>query len=234
MAGRTEGRRPGKHAINLMTAHKLVLIDSSLQMSYLVTPASHKFPAVSKILSALEPQPSKTIIFLSTCAAVDYFQHVLPPILPSPNRQPFTLVPLHGKHPAKARTKNLAAFTDSSTPSILLTTDVAARGLDIPQTDLVIQIDPPSDPKVFLHRCGYVHCGGSPFNIALDTTVADLVLHIQSGGLLLERKLTLNIQTIWTSRSKRLERSSLTTWVRRGLHIVSRDPQDTNHSIRCA
>lgn len=126
---------------------------SSLQMSYLITPASHKFPAVSKILSALEPSPGKTIIFLSTCAAVDYFQHVLS-TLPALNRQSFTLVPLHGKHPAKARNKNLAAFVNASTPSILLTTDVAARGLDIPQTDLVIQVDPPSDPKVFLHRCG--------------------------------------------------------------------------------
>ena len=126
-------------------------------MSYLITPASRKFPAISKILSALEPSPNKTIIFLSTCAAVDYFQHVLPSIIPSRNGQPFILVPLHGKHPAKARTKNLAAFTNSNTPSILLTTDVAARGLDIPQTDLVIQVDPPSDPKVFLHRCGYVY-----------------------------------------------------------------------------
>ncbi len=126
-------------------------------MSYLITPASHKFPAVSKMLSALEPSPNKTIIFLSTCAAVDYFQHVLSSIFPSPNHRSFSLVPLHGKHPAKARIKNLAAFVNSTTPSILLTTDVAARGLDIPQVDLVIQIDPPSDPKVFLHRCGYVY-----------------------------------------------------------------------------
>lgn len=128
-------------------------------MSYLITPASHKLPAVAKILSALEPSPNKTIIFLSTCAAVDYFQHVLFPVLPSPNGLSSILVPLHGKHPAKVRNKNLAAFTNASTPSILLTTDVAARGLDIPQTDLVIQVDPPSDPKVFLHRCGYVNFG---------------------------------------------------------------------------
>lgn len=64
------------------------------------------------------------------------------------------LVPLHGKHPPKVREKNFAAFANSTMPSILLTTDVAARGLDIPQVDLVVQVDPPTDPKVFLHRCG--------------------------------------------------------------------------------
>ena len=127
---------------------------SSLQMSYLVTPSSHKLPALSKILSSLEPIPTKTIVYLSTCAAVDYFQHVLPSILPTRDFQTFTLVPLHGKHPPKVRQKNFKLFSNTSTPSILLTTDVAARGLDIPQVDLVLQIDPPSDPKVFLHRCG--------------------------------------------------------------------------------
>jgi len=37
---------------------------------------------------------------------------------------------------------------------VLLTTDVAARGLDVPNVDLVVQLDPPQDPKNFAHRCG--------------------------------------------------------------------------------
>ncbi|KAA6414541.1 MAG: ATP-dependent rRNA helicase spb4 [Lasallia pustulata] len=127
---------------------------ASLQMSYLVSPASMKFPALSKLLSLLDPTPQKTIVYVSTCAAVDYFQHVLPSVLPSPSGQSFTLVPLHGKHPPNVRQKNFTRFVNATIPSILLTTDVAARGLDIPQVDLVMQIDPPSDPKVFLHRCG--------------------------------------------------------------------------------
>jgi ATP-dependent RNA helicase DDX55/SPB4 len=123
---------------------------ASLQMSYLLTPPSHKFPALLSILSQLDPTPQKSIIYLSTCAAVDYFQHILTALLPSQ----FSLIPLHGKQPPNVRQKNFSKYITSVTPIILLTTDVAARGLDIPQVDLVIQIDPPSDPKVFLHRCG--------------------------------------------------------------------------------
>merc|ERR1711939_49035 len=123
---------------------------ASLQMSYLLTPPTHKFPALLSLLSQLDPTPQKSIIYLSTCAAVDYFQHILSALLP----QQFTLIPLHGKHPPNVRQRNFAKYITTVTPSILLTTDVAARGLDIPQVDLVVQIDPPSDPKVFLHRCG--------------------------------------------------------------------------------
>ena len=126
----------------------------SLQMKYLITPASHKLPAVSKLLSTLQPIPNKTIIYLSTCAAVDYFQHVLPTLLPKENGLAFKLLPLHGKQPPKVRQKTFTTFTDTASPSILLTTDVAARGLDIASVNLVLQVDPPVDPKVFIHRCG--------------------------------------------------------------------------------
>jgi ATP-dependent RNA helicase DDX55/SPB4 len=123
---------------------------ASLQMSYLLTQPSHKFPVLLSLLSQLDPTPQKTIVYLSTCAAVDYFQHILSVLLPSQ----FSLLPLHGKHPPNVRQKNFSKYITAVNPTILLTTDVAARGLDIPQVDLVVQIDPPSDPKVFLHRCG--------------------------------------------------------------------------------
>ena len=123
---------------------------ASLQMKYLLIPGSHKLPALAQLLRRLDPVPTKTIVYLSTCAAVDYFQYLLPSILPPE----ILLVPLHGKHPSTVRQKNFARFTNAASPVILLTTDVAARGLDVPSVDLVVQIDPPSDPKVFIHRCG--------------------------------------------------------------------------------
>lgn len=123
---------------------------ASLQMTYLVKPATQKLPALGQLLERLPITPQRTIVFLSTCAAVDYFQHVLPGILPGG----FSLIPLHGKHPAKVREKNFNRFLSSVSPTVLLTTDLAARGLDIPQVDLVVQIDAPSDPKVFIHRSG--------------------------------------------------------------------------------
>jgi ATP-dependent RNA helicase DDX55/SPB4 len=65
---------------------------------------------------------------------------------------------LHGHLPPAARTRTLTNFSvslaTSSAPSLLLATDVAARGLDLPHVDVVIQFDPPSDPKAFSHRCG--------------------------------------------------------------------------------
>lgn len=123
---------------------------ASLQMTYLTTPPIQKFLALRHILSSVQPTPQKTICFVSTCSAVDYLAAILPHII----GDDFLLIPLHGKHQANVRQKNFTRFTTSSSPSILLTTDVASRGLDIPSVDLVVQIDPPSDPKTFIHRCG--------------------------------------------------------------------------------
>jgi len=54
---------------------------------------------------------------------------------------------LQGKQKQNKRTETFFAFCNAS-ESILICTDVAARGLDIPAVDWIVQYDPPDDPKV--------------------------------------------------------------------------------------
>ncbi|KAK3985919.1 hypothetical protein QBC44DRAFT_145760 [Cladorrhinum sp. PSN332] len=122
----------------------------SLQMSYVVTPASQKIAALCQLLENLEPRPARSIVFFSSCYAVKYFTRVLHGVLPAG----YSIVSLHGKLEPQVREKNFERFVNATSPTVLLTTDIAARGLDIPQVDLVVQHDPPTDTKVFIHRCG--------------------------------------------------------------------------------
>lgn len=61
---------------------------------------------------------------------------------------------LHGSLPQFVRTGTLATFTKCTEPSVLVCTDVASRGLDLPNVDLVIEYDPPFSKDDHLHRIG--------------------------------------------------------------------------------
>ncbi|RPB14876.1 DEAD-domain-containing protein [Morchella conica CCBAS932] len=159
---RTGLRNPVKIAVKVHTAKKEKRTPASLAMTYILATPRQRLVHLQRILSPVSGLfpvtnlPQKTIIYLSNCVSVDYFASLFPAILPGPKSKSggYTIVPLHGKQSPKIRQTNFAQFTSSTSPSILLTTDLAARGLDIPEVDLVVQIDPPTDPKVFLHRCG--------------------------------------------------------------------------------
>ncbi|RPD66339.1 DEAD-domain-containing protein [Lentinus tigrinus ALCF2SS1-7] len=131
-------------------------IPANLQNYYMACSASEKMLQLTRIVrhEVETQQSSRFIVYFATCACVDYFYRVLAPLLPSHT----SLFSLHGHLPPSTRTKTLANFTNSaalpSSPSILLATDVAARGLDLPDVDVVIQFDPPTDTKSFSHRCG--------------------------------------------------------------------------------
>lgn len=60
---------------------------------------------------------------------------------------------LHSLLPQSERTSNLARFR-ASAARILVATDVASRGLDIPEVDLVINYDVPRNPDDYIHRVG--------------------------------------------------------------------------------
>lgn len=60
---------------------------------------------------------------------------------------------IHGKQKQQRRSAVFFEFVNAKT-GVLLCTDVAARGLDIPAVDWIIQYDPPDDPKEYIHRVG--------------------------------------------------------------------------------
>ncbi|CAE6446046.1 unnamed protein product [Rhizoctonia solani] len=130
---------------------------ATLQNSYIMCRPDEKTLQFLRILSLeREAQGSaRFIAYFATCACVEYFAKVLSPL---PQLSKTKIYTLHGHLTPAKRASTLAAFSahpsTPDSPSLLLATDVAARGLDLPDVDAVIQYDLPTDPKQFSHRAG--------------------------------------------------------------------------------
>lgn len=90
---------------------------------------------------------TKVMIFFPTCACVEYWQEILPHFYKQSN-----IFGIHGK--MKNRRHKIVEKFRGADKAILLSTDVLARGLDIPEIDWVVQWDPPSNATSFVHRVG--------------------------------------------------------------------------------
>eukprot|EP00049_Salpingoeca_infusionum_P022857 m.9214 g.9214 ORF g.9214 m.9214 type:complete len:480 (-) comp5433_c0_seq1:108-1547(-) len=93
-----------------------------------------------------ELQGNSMIIFCSTCKAVMKATFML-------RELGFPAICLHGQMTQAKRYGALSSFT-SQKSSILLATDVASRGLDIPHVDVVMNYDVPTHSKDYIHRVG--------------------------------------------------------------------------------
>lgn len=65
----------------------------------------------------------------------------------------FPAIPIHGQLSQSSRLASLNKFRARSR-NLLIATDVAARGLDIPSVDFVVNCDLPQDSKTYIHRVG--------------------------------------------------------------------------------
>ncbi|KEY75944.1 RNA helicase DEAD box Hca4 [Aspergillus fumigatus] len=119
---------------------------SKLQQHYVITPLPQKLDILwSFIRSNLK---SKTMVFLSSGKQVRFvyesFRHLQPGI---------PLMHLHGRQKQGGRLDIVTRFSQSK-HCVLFSTDVAARGLDFPAVDWVIQLDCPEDADTYIHRVG--------------------------------------------------------------------------------
>ncbi|XP_072277056.1 probable ATP-dependent RNA helicase DDX47 [Pyxicephalus adspersus] len=115
-----------------------------LQQYYVFIPSKFKDSYLVYILNELAG--NSFMIFCSTCNNTQRVSLLL-------RNLGFTAIPLHGQMSQNKRLGALNKFKAKSR-SILLATDVASRGLDIPHVDVVVNFDIPTHSKDYIHRVG--------------------------------------------------------------------------------
>ncbi|CAI2360107.1 unnamed protein product [Moneuplotes crassus] len=98
-------------------------------------------------------EKQKYMIFFATCASVEYYSYILYHLFKKFSIPGRKILKLHRKIKQTQRSKVYQTFLKMDN-GILLTTDVSARGLDIPDIDWIIQFDPPQDTDQYIHRIG--------------------------------------------------------------------------------
>ncbi|KAK9875059.1 hypothetical protein WA026_005859 [Henosepilachna vigintioctopunctata] len=117
---------------------------SGLEQGYMVCPSEKRLLVLFSFLK--KKRSKKVMVFFSSCMSVKYHYHLF-------NYIDLPVMCIHGKQKQSKRTSTIFQFCKAET-GILLCTDVAARGLDIPAVDWIVQYDPPDDPKEYIHRVG--------------------------------------------------------------------------------
>lgn len=115
-----------------------------LEQGYVVCPSDKRFLLLFTFLK--KNRKKKVMVFFSSCLSVKYHHELL-------NYIDLPVMSIHGKQKQAKRTTTFFQFCNAES-GILLCTDVAARGLDIPEVDWIVQYDPPDDPKEYIHRVG--------------------------------------------------------------------------------
>ena len=122
-----------------------------LIQGYIVVNLAKKFLLLFSFLKRNINKDKKIIVFFSTINVTKYYTNLL-------NYIDLKCFGLYGSMSQKERTKTFLNFKNSK-KGILLTTNVCARGLDIPNIDWIIQYDPPNNIKEYIHRVGRTNRG---------------------------------------------------------------------------
>lgn len=132
--------------INEVDTIDKVAIPSTLKINYIFVPSYVKEAYLHNILTLSQFKDSTVIIFVNRTYTAEVLRRTL-------RKLDLRVASLHSEMPQQERTNSLHRFK-ANAAKILIATDVASRGLDIPTVELVINYDIPSDPDDFIHRVG--------------------------------------------------------------------------------
>jgi superfamily II DNA/RNA helicase len=133
--------------IKVLLKNSEIAVDLISQFYVNVESEEFKFDTLLDLYSIIST--SQAIIFANTIKKVDWLKEKL-------EEQNFEITYIHGKMVSKEREDIIKDFRDGKT-RILLTTDLLARGIDIPEVNLVINYDLPDTKETYIHRIG--RCG---------------------------------------------------------------------------
>uniref|UniRef100_A0A8C9BYU9 ATP-dependent RNA helicase n=1 Tax=Phocoena sinus TaxID=42100 RepID=A0A8C9BYU9_PHOSS len=151
-------------------------IPASLEQYVTVVPSKLRLVSLAGFIlqKCKFERDQKLIIFFSSCELVDFHYNLFlqtllsgsgalaPGALPCASTR-LKFLRLHGDLEQEERTAVFQEFSHSKT-GVLLCTDVAARGLDLPQVTWIVQYNAPSSPAEYIHRIGRtarIGCHGS-------------------------------------------------------------------------
>ena len=128
-------------------ASSSLAIPPTLDQTYLKLPTTYREAYLHiLLLTPTNILRKHIIVFCNRTATADLLERLLRGL-------DHNVTSLHSKLPQSERTSNLSRFRASAS-RILIATDVASRGLDIPEVGLIVNYDLPQNPDDYVHRVG--------------------------------------------------------------------------------
>ncbi len=149
---------------------------------------THRFIQVhqmdqAQVVASIARSVDRTIVFCNTKRACDRVATEL-------EKLGVAAQAIHGDLRQRHREKALAAFSEGTT-TVLVATDVAARGIHVDDVEVVIHFDPPDDHKTYLHRSGRTARAGDS-GLAVSLVRWNEELHVKR----LQKRLGLDIPIV--------------------------------------
>jgi len=150
--------------VRVEVSSKNQTVDTLIQ-KYCFIPHKYKYCYLVFLLNEMAGKP--TIVFVATCKSAIRVCLAL-------RNLGFGAVTIHGQMSQVKRISTLTKFK-AQEKQILIATDVASRGLDIPNVDIVINFDIPGSHKDYIHRVGRTARAGKHGNAVSFVTQYDVV-----------------------------------------------------------
>mmetsp|Transcript_29760 Transcript_29760/g.64853 ORF Transcript_29760/g.64853 Transcript_29760/m.64853 type:complete len:704 (-) Transcript_29760:621-2732(-) len=156
-------------------------LSNDLDLWYLYVRKEEKIAAAVSVLRRLNQGRKQTLMFVATKHHVEFFGELL-------TAMGLSVAVVYGAMDQDARVEQVWRFRTKKA-TIMVTTDVAARGIDIPLLDHVLNFDFPPSAKLFVHRSGRTARAGKS-GLAVSLVTLDDLPYTVELMLFLGHKLT--------------------------------------------